>query len=104
MDKLAVIYWSGTGNTEAMAQAILEGAKEASNAQLFSVSDISAEEASLYDKLALGCPSMGDEGLKKASSSPFLKSLRVKSPAKNSTFRLIRLGRRRVDERLAAAC
>jgi flavodoxin I len=82
MDKLAVIYWSGTGNTEAMAQAILEGAKEASNAQLFSVSDISAEEASLYDKLALGCPSMGDEVLEESEFEPFFEELEGKIPGK----------------------
>lgn len=27
MSKIAVIYWSGTGNTEAMANAVSEGAK-----------------------------------------------------------------------------
>ena len=29
MKKTAVVYWSSTGNTEAMAQAVLEGMKEA---------------------------------------------------------------------------
>ena len=28
MNHIAVVYWSGTGNTEQMAQAVLEGAKE----------------------------------------------------------------------------
>lgn len=28
MSKIAVVYWSGTGNTEAMASAVLEGAKK----------------------------------------------------------------------------
>ena len=60
MSKLAVIYWSGTGNTEAMAQAVVEGAREAgADASLFSVDQISADDAAGYDRLALGCPAMG---------------------------------------------
>ena len=46
MDKLAVIYWSQTGNTQAMAQAVLEGAQAAgAQAELFSVSDLTPEQA-----------------------------------------------------------
>ena len=59
MSKTAVIYWSGTGNTEAMAKAVAEGA----GARLFTVSEISAGEAAGYDRLALGCPAMGAEVL-----------------------------------------
>ena len=56
MNKTAVIYWSGTGNTQAMAEAVAQGA----GGQLFAVSEISAAEAAAYDALALGCPAMGD--------------------------------------------
>ncbi len=60
MSKTAVIYWSGTGNTEAMAAAIAEGAKSVNpDTALFTVSDISAENAANYDTLILGCPAMG---------------------------------------------
>lgn len=46
MSKTAIIYWSGTGNTEAMAAAILDGAKEVNGeTQLFNVSEITADEA-----------------------------------------------------------
>ena len=50
MNKTAVIYWSGTGNTQAMAEAVAQGA----GGQLFAVSEISAAEAAAYDALALG--------------------------------------------------
>ena len=53
---IAVIFWSGTGNTEMMAQAIAEGA----DADLFSVDDFSGSIAH-FDKIAFGCPAMGDE-------------------------------------------
>ena len=56
--KTAVIYWSGTGNTEAMAKAAAEGA----NAELFTVSEFSGSIAD-YDAIAFGCPAMGDEVL-----------------------------------------
>lgn len=56
--KTAVIYWSGTGNTEAMAVAVADGAE----AELFSVSDFSGNIAD-YDAIAFGCPAMGAEVL-----------------------------------------
>ena len=60
MSKSAVIYWSGTGNTEAMAQAVLDGLNGAGeDAALFSADSVRAADAAQYDKLALGCPAMG---------------------------------------------
>lgn len=67
MNKAAVIYWSSTGNTEAMAQAISDGVREAGvETELIEVGQISPEQAAEYEVLALGCPAMGDEeGIKK---------------------------------------
>ncbi|MBR1432242.1 flavodoxin [Ruminococcus sp.] len=64
--KTAVIYWSGTGNTEAMAKAAAEGA----NAELFSVSEFSGNVAD-YDAIAFGCPAMGAEVLEEDEFEPF---------------------------------
>ncbi|MBQ5330858.1 MAG: flavodoxin [Oscillospiraceae bacterium] len=64
--KIAVIYWSGTGNTEMMAQAVGEGA----GAEVFSVSDFSGNVAD-YDRIAFGCPAMGDEVLEEDEFEPF---------------------------------
>ena len=76
MSKLAVIYWSGTGTTEAMAQAVVEGAREAgADASLFSVDQISADDAARYDRLALGCPAMGAEVLEEGEFEPFFTEL-----------------------------
>ena len=76
MSKLAVIYWSGTGNTEAMAQAVAEGAREAgADVSLFSVSEITAADAAGYDRLALGCPAMGAEVLEEGEFEPFFTEL-----------------------------
>ena len=68
--KIAVIYWSGTGNTEMMAKAVAEGA----GAELFSVSDFSGNIAD-YDRLAFGCPAMGAEQLEESEFEPMFAGL-----------------------------
>ena len=84
MSKTAIIYWSGTGNTEAMASAILEGAKEVnSDTKFFTVSEISASDAAAYDTLILGCPAMGAEVLEECEFEPFFTELESKLSGKN---------------------
>lgn len=68
--KKAVIYWSGTGNTEAMAIAVAEGAE----AELFSVSEFSGDIAE-YDAIAFGCPAMGAEVLEEDEFEPFFTAV-----------------------------
>ena len=64
MKKTAVIYWSGTGNTEAMANAVLEGMKAAgAEATLLTPDQVDASALSDYDAIAFGCPAMGSEEL-----------------------------------------
>ena len=62
----AVIFWSGTGNTEAMAQAVAEGA----GVSAAEVSDFSGDIAAL-DAVAFGCPAMGSEVLEEDVFEPF---------------------------------
>ena len=84
MSKTAIIYWSGTGNTEAMAEAVLDGAKEVNGeAQLFNVSEITADEAAGYDTLILGCPAMGAEVLEESEFEPFFTALEPQLSGKN---------------------
>ena len=64
--KTAVTYWSGTGNTEKMAQAIADAA----GAELYSVSDFNGNIAD-YDRVAFGCPAMGAEVLEEDEFEPF---------------------------------
>ena len=76
MSKIAVIYWSGTGNTQAMAEAVAEGAKGAgAQVDLYSVSETSAGAAAAYDTLALGCPAMGAEQLEEGEFEPMFSAL-----------------------------
>ena len=81
MSKLAVIYWSGTGNTEAMARAVAEGARgtgaETDLLTCAEVGDIAA-----YDAVALGCPAMGAEELEEGEFLPMLAGIEGTLPGK----------------------
>ncbi|MBR4100720.1 MAG: flavodoxin [Oscillospiraceae bacterium] len=75
--KKAVIYWSATGNTEAMAKAIAEAA----NAELYTVADFSGNVED-YDALAFGCPAMGAEVLEEGEFEPFFTAVEGKLAGK----------------------
>lgn len=84
MSKTAIIYWSGTGNTEAMAAAISDGAKEVNpDVSVFTVAEISTDKAAEYDTLILGCPAMGAEVLEEDEFEPFFTELEGKLAGKN---------------------
>lgn len=73
MSKINVIYWSGTGNTEKMAEAIVEGAKgEGAEVNLIPVSVASVDDVKNVEKVAFGCPAMGAEELEEAEMRPFM--------------------------------
>ncbi len=75
MRKIAVVYWSGTGNTEAMASAVLEGAKEkGAEAVLFTAPEFDASMVDSYDAIAFGCPSMGSEQLEETEFEPMFSA------------------------------
>lgn len=72
---LSIVYWSGTGNTEAMANLIGEGAKEAgANVSVKTTAEASLDDIKNADVVALGCPSMGDEVLEECEFQPFMDS------------------------------
>jgi len=71
MSKIAIVYWSGTGNTEAMAKAVADGAREkGATAELFTPADFSADKVGRYDALAWGCSAQGSEVLEEYEFEP----------------------------------
>jgi len=75
MSKVAVVYWSGTGNTEAMASAVVDGVREGgAKAELFTASEFDASMLSSFDAVAFGCPSMGSEQLEDSEFEPMFNS------------------------------
>ena len=76
MKKIAIVYWSGTGNTETMANEIATGAKESgAEVSLFTCADFSADKVSGFDALAFGCPSMGAEQLEETEFEPMFDAV-----------------------------
>ena len=77
MSKAAIVYWSGTGNTELMAQKVLEGARAAgAEALIFRAADFSADKMDEFDAIAFGCPSMGAEQLEESEFEPMFTACR----------------------------
>lgn len=76
MSKIAVVYWSGTGNTEAMANAVVDGAKQkGAEVDLVKCSDFTVNDVEQYDAIAFGCPSMGAEQLEENEFEPMFTSV-----------------------------
>ncbi|MCI5944661.1 MAG: flavodoxin [Eubacterium sp.] len=83
MSKIAVVYWSGTGNTEQMAYAVLEGAKEkGADAVLFQASEFDASMMDSYAAVAFGCPAMGAEVLEESEFQPMFDACETKLSGK----------------------
>lgn len=75
MRKIAVVYWSGTGNTQQMADAVANGAKNAgAEPTVFTAAEFSADKMTAFDAIALGCPSMGAEELEETEFAPMFAS------------------------------
>lgn len=71
MSKIAVVYWSGTGNTEAMANEVAEGAKAAgAEVDVLTASEFGEDKMDAYDAVAFGCPAMGAEELEDSEFEP----------------------------------
>lgn len=76
MDKIYVVYWSQTGNTEAMAEAVARGIRsEGKESAVVEVGSISPEELKEEAVFALGCPAMGAEVLEESEMEPFMETL-----------------------------
>ena len=76
MSKFAVVYWSGTGNTEQMANAVAEGiAAAGGQAEVFTAADFGPDKVPEYEGLAFGCPFMGSEELESDEFEPMFRAV-----------------------------
>jgi flavodoxin short chain len=76
MKKVLVVYWSGTGNTQAMAESLARGVKDGGGeAVVQNAAGASAAQVKGADALAFGCPAMGAEVLEEGEMEPFIASL-----------------------------
>lgn len=83
MSKIAVVYWSQTGNTEAMAVAVAEGIKEkGAEAVMLTAAEFDVSMMDSYDGIAFGCPAMGAEVLEESEFQPMFDSCEPKLSGK----------------------
>ena len=76
MSKIAVVFWSGTGNTETMAGAVAEGARGAgAEVEEIQAAYFSADALAGFDAVAFGCPAMGDESLEEDEFEPMFEGV-----------------------------
>ena len=84
MSKVAVVYWSGTGNTEAMAMTVAEGAKgKGAEVSVIPAAEFTAEQIGNYGASAFGCPSMGAEQLEESEFEPMFAACEGRLSGKN---------------------
>lgn len=77
MSKVAIVFWSGTGNTAAMVKLVEEGARGAgADVDVFTASEFTPAKAEEYDLLAFGCPSMGSEVLEEDEFAPMFSAVK----------------------------
>ncbi|MBR5713706.1 MAG: flavodoxin [Clostridia bacterium] len=75
MSRIAVVYWSGTGNTEKMANAVAQGAiSKGAEVDMFAASQFDTSKLADYDAIAFGCPSMGCEELEDSEFAPMFEN------------------------------
>ena len=73
--QIAIVYWSGTGNTEAMAQAVAEGARSrGAQVELLPCAAFDAGMVSGFDAIGFGCPAMGAEVLEETEFDPMFSA------------------------------
>ena len=76
MANILLVYWSGTGNTEIMAEKIKEGLEQqGATVDFKTVDQVEADDVSSYDKVVFGCPSMGVETLEEDEFEPFFEQV-----------------------------
>ena len=77
MKNAAVVFWSGTGNTEAMAEAVAKGARTAgAAASVIPVGSFDASQVAKFDAFAFGCPAMGSEALEESEFEPVFEDVK----------------------------
>ena len=76
MNKIAIVFWSGTGNTKAMADHIAQGVRAAGGeAELLGPGEFSADRLTAYSAVSFGCPAMGCEVLEEMEFEPMFAAL-----------------------------
>lgn len=83
MSKIAVVFWSGTGNTESMSEFVAKGVRETgTEVTVYSASEFDPDTLEQYDAVAFGCPSMGAEELEESEFEPMFSACKPRLKGK----------------------
>lgn len=83
MTQVKIVYWSGTGNTAAMAAAVLEGVRaQGGEGALLTADQVDGAALAGADAIAFGCPSMGAEVLEEGDFAPMFAACRERLAGK----------------------
>jgi flavodoxin I len=84
MSKAIIVYWTGSGNTEIMAEKIKDGIDSCGyDVKMCMVDEIESEELLTYNNIIFGCPSMGEEILEETEFEPFFSEIEKNIENKN---------------------
>ena len=99
MSKMLVLYYSQSGNTEKMAKAVAEGAKNAGNVEVELSYHVEAEELAMFDAILMGAPTYHHDmpiDMKKLFEEAAVKGINLKGQGRRS-LRLLRMERRSAE-------
>ena len=103
MSKIAVVYWSGTGNTESMADAVAQGAKgKGAEVKLFTPDSFNSSMVDEFDAIAFGCPAMGAEELEESEFEPMFSDCESKLGGKEVSLNIVEVKQPDLDAQLVA--
>ncbi len=86
MKKIAIVYYSATGNTEAMADIIKASLNNKAEVEIFTCDNFTPDMVKDYDAIAFGCPAMGDEVLEEDSFEPMFSSVEAQLEGKKTAL------------------
>lgn len=82
--KISIIYWTGTGNTQMMAETIVDTVEELGFNPIFEfVNDVDLLDVKESEWFFLGCPAMTGEDIEELEFRPFFESLKESLQDKN---------------------
>ena len=83
MSSVKVVYWTGSGNTQAMADSVANGINGAGGqAEVTTFDAITPDQAAAEAVIAFGCPAMGAEVLEEGTVEPFMAEYETKCSGK----------------------
>lgn len=86
MKRIAIVYYSATGNTEAMAEIIKTALQARAEVETFTSDSFTPDMVKDYEAIAFGCPAMGNEVLEEDSFEPMFSNVETMLEGKKTAL------------------